>query len=626
MKSMSLDPENLFNLTQDLRQLEKTLGLQDGAKKPIRTTSPKEAQIRRQLQQQAETTGIRPEILLDAAEKLQRAKAKRGPQSSLYQPRMKDATEEGAVGRLKYFDSDELAERSPEGEALEIDPVALHYSITPKTALHPWQVEELMRIHGLVDPLNDDTRFQFNPDLPCLYTLSAANGAGKDEFIIARSVVHMALTNYKFRVIITTSSQEQLFRQTCPHIQNYITAINQKMGGAVFMSTKVHHYCTLTGSEIVLYVTNTAGRAEGFHPWTGGRMCLWFNEGKSISDEIYGAVYRCTGYSYFINTSSPPTAQVGEFYNNAKDATPYPEPLVPGKHYLRCVSAAECPHIPENHIKHMLRTRPLWWINSSIHAKLPDADTDPRIIIPKPIWDECIREKVEQVHTTWGIGLDIGGGRSKTCCYVRKGNTVVGRLAFLEKNIIVQARRINDFLAQFHLQDPNRQRPYSFNADANGMGSGVVDHLRATHRWQVTERYNQSPAHDKEHYLNFGAESYWNLRQLVEHKLINPSTHENSDLSKQIVTRKDELLGAGKRRLQDKAKAAEEGYSELDEADALVLCFWSYRAGLKRAPLPAEKPQGSPLPQVQDQYEWRRYFDKPVTRSTGIQYPTFTPC
>ncbi|RMD66934.1 hypothetical protein D6833_00855, partial [Candidatus Parcubacteria bacterium] len=310
---------------------------------------------------------------------------------------------------LDYFDSTELSIIDPTGEALELSPVELHYITTPRMVLYDWQAEELLRLHGHLDANPESKRFIFDADNPCLYILCAGNGVGKDEIVLARFAVTFALTNYKARVIITTSSKEQLLRQTGPHCRSLVARVN-KIFGKVFRSTQVHHFCELTGSEIALFVTDEAGRAEGYHPWTGGKMVLGVNEAKSVPDEIFEALHRCTGYSHFLQVSSPPTKKAGEFYRDAsqarEDNSEYPNALEPNKWYLRQVSAFECPHIPRSHLERMLQTRPRWWIRSSIYADLPEDENDPSIVIPSHLWNDLLKNPPAAVGSDIGIGLD----------------------------------------------------------------------------------------------------------------------------------------------------------------------------------------------------------------------------
>ena len=144
-----------------------------------------------------------------------------------------------------------------------------------KVILHPWQVEEPARICGA----------RPNSKHPYKYCLCAANGSGKDAFVIAPLALWFICTKKRSQVIITSASGVQLSNQTEAYIAILAEKINaytmQLIGAPILKVRKRQITCLLSGSRIVLFATDEEGKAEGYHPLEpDAEMLIIVNEEK----------------------------------------------------------------------------------------------------------------------------------------------------------------------------------------------------------------------------------------------------------------------------------------------------------------------------------------------------------
>jgi hypothetical protein len=112
--------------------------------------------------------------------------------------------------------------------------------------------------------------------------------------------------------------------------------------------------------------------------------------------------------------------------------------------------------------------------------------------------------------------------------------------------------------------------------DDDGVGGAVTDRTREVVREEglhieVIACHNGGIPEDKEHYEDWGTESWAHLRDLLQEgevELIN-----DEDLVGQLSTRKYTLTSKGKIKLESKKDMKKRGLSSPDRADAVVLAF-----------------------------------------------------
>ncbi len=510
---------------------------------------------------------------------------------------------------------------------IEFDPifglrhlVDVWYFIYPDIPLYPWQKEELYRLSGYVNGNPNGPRKHYSPDDPYFASYVCANGSGKDKVIISTLAIGLPLLYKGVYVVVTSASHKQLESQTEIHVTTAIKKLNEKFRAAganvdLFDSVRFHHRCPSRGAEVILFATDEAGKAEGWHPTEyPGQLVLIVNEAKSIDPEILDAFDRCWGYSHWVEISSP-SGRSGQFYRNFKSSIKYPAPAERFKYFGRRVSYHECPHITEdyaNFVKnkkgeasHIYQTGFLanFW------------EEEEGVVIPAGIVDDC--EDVLKQEGPIGIGLDCAAGGDEMVLIVRRGNYILDIFPFVEKDTGIATDRVDLRL------DAYRNEDYTFNIDDGGIGRAYSDNLTKL-GWRVIKRHNQSAAYQPKEFANLGAEMYWHVRDLFQaRKIVKPA---DDTLYTQLITRRLETSeGLGKKKLQSKKRIRENGGTSPDRADAFVLAFFSFRPKLAQTPTPFKDPyedlSSLPAMSYKDLAKWLRRnpnFDlKPKPAVTG---------
>lgn len=430
-----------------------------------------------------------------------------------------------------------------------------------KVILHKWQVEEAEKICFS----KADSKHPFK------YALCAANGSGKDAFVIAPLAVFFAVCNIKALIVITSASGVQLTNQT----ENYIRGIADKLNtwgrtvyGIDIVKVKQRHMVSLiSGSQIVLFATDEEGKAEGYHPIEpGAKMLIIVNEAKSVSPEIFRALRRCTGFTHWVNVSTP-GEPIGDFYDSFENW--------PNK---RRVDYFDCPHQSPDEFEEDRRTlgehsplfRSKWLalftffggkyvINTT---KLYECRKKARLqnggILPIK-QDEPIRV---------GIDIAMSGNGDETCLSAFKGNKQIALRTMRHADATVIASEIESWLLELGLKKDHA----TIFADDGGSGRGVISIINR-HGWNIRRVLNNTASKNKKAFRNRGAEIWYKFSRLVE--ACGVILKDDEKLYKQLASRKykESEAGIDKLTLESKRSMISQGLPSPDRADATVLAF-----------------------------------------------------
>lgn len=423
--------------------------------------------------------------------------------------------------------------------------------------IYPWQLDVSQE---LCQPAKQPTSQH-----PLRYCLVANNGSGKDSFVIAPFAIWFILTKMKARCIITTSSGTQMTGQTESYIRGLANAVNEEMGCEVFRVRQRYIKCLWTGSEIRMFVTDEAGKAEGYHPIEpDSEMCIIVNEGKSVSGDIYTALRRCTGYNYWIEVSSPGEPS-GDFYESFSD-----ERL---GYLTKQVTSFDCPNISEEEREaDKIRYGEGSAYYRSKHLAL-FTSLGGEVIIPIEIVNRLLASPPQLQFTTSKlqvkrVGIDLSAGGDEVVISVTRGNKQVAERTLRDENDTTKiAAWINSQLGQLEIP---HDHDFIF-ADDGGVGHAIVDMLVHNYKWAIKRIHNQSPAVYKLHFGNRGAEAWDRIKRLFEENIWNPVGMSKLCIA-QLTQRKvkDKLVGA-KMYLQSKKEARAQGQKSPDRADAFIL-------------------------------------------------------
>jgi len=468
------------------------------------------------------------------------------------------------------------------------DPIELLFFIDDnfrlgRKHLHQWQSEELLRLAQ---------RGVFTIEEPLKYCLTAANGSGKDAFVIAIYCLWAVTCVVRSRTVVTSASYTQLKNQTENYIRSYGNRLNVKLAmlnvhPKACIIKKEHVGCNLTGAEIIMFVTDDPGRAEGFHPhpdyshniglkqkivvngktvYPGGDLTIIQNEAKTIPDDIDDALGRCT-YNRLLKISSPGHT-AGHFYNDYRRSVCYPQLYDKSKIYSRRVTSYDCPHISRIKIE---QDKIYYGENSPIFRSKHLAlftSVGEQVVILRESLTACLEAKVEKLELKLGrrAGLDLAQGGDENCLYVFEENVLIGYEAFTMEDTHGASKIILGMFQKWKLTEGK------IWADDGVAGHGHIDNLWAA-GWNINRVRNQSPAIIKQHYGNRGAELWFNFARLVQERVVNldKAPQKAIDQLSSRYYKQQETLG--KLILESKKEARANGHSSPDHADAIILAM-----------------------------------------------------
>lgn len=509
---------------------------------------------------------------------------------------------------------------SPEG--LHIlpfeDPMELLCTAYEHVKPHKWQ-EEVSQI------LAGKAVGRPTAEHPLKMLLPAANGSGKDQFVICAFAVWFLCTRLHGTVVITSSSFEQLKRQTEKHIKDLCLALNRLNGKRLFRMVHFHIVCEATGSEIVMFATDEPGRAEGYHPdnkYPGAEMAIIVNEAKTVTDGIFSAFDRCTGYNYWIEVSSPGVAK-GHFYRVCSLAEHvHPAKPVLGEYWLRKITAYDCPHIPLSHIRAKEKEcggKHSPWFRSSILAEFTTVDIAG--LIPMHVVETAFATQKPQMGKRLICGIDIALGGDETTLSMFRGNTQIALEAFRNEDYNATATRIEHVLLANGFK-----RGVSWDqdivADNGGIGKPIIQVLRE--RGWCIEGFNaQGAAHDSKRFGNIGFEIWQHMSAVIGKINWLP----DDKLKEQLWSRQYEERSRGKYYLEAKSKVRGRGEGSPDRADASIMAWKNEWITLRDTEVPVTDevteaivpPTARPLSEIMEQLR-RPVEQKPQTKPLPVAF------
>ena len=496
-----------------------------------------------------------------AAEKARAKEAKKKPELAA-KVSLEEIKPEAPSSRKRYI-------------AHQIDtPADLLLAHRPDLKLYKWQAETLFQLAGYTD-LNDLDLPKTRPTdkTPLYYNLVAANGSGKDQVVISAFAVWFCLSKVRSRCVITSSSYEQLKDQTYKYIKNICEEINVSYGRKVFEIVEFLITCNDTGSEIKCFVTDDPGKAEGRHPFDepGAEMAVIINEAKSITDEMFQAFSRFTGYNYWLEISSP-GKNSGHFFKRCTRAKKtFPDKLEIGEFYWRRVTAFDCPHLLGKHIEHLKDEHGEQSLIYRSQVLAEFTSLDEAAFISSTLFENYpnIPPRTFGLPNRAGIDLSLGG--DETVAYFFINGKLHLRTTKL-RNEATLHNQIISWIKEFNVT------PSEVRIDDGGLGRPIVQRVQNA-GYDVVPIRNEARSTNPNFFKNRGVENWNRIKRALEDRLF-PVIHD--DLTRQQLCTRGFSVKGIVTLLEPKAEMRSRGLSSPDRADALVLCFDS-------VPLPAFK-------------------------------------
>lgn len=443
-----------------------------------------------------------------------------------------------------------------------------------RVKLHPWQVQHMMDFaSGVYGGKTDLDPFQ------CV--VRAANGSGKDKYIIAPEAVWLAMCTTTYAsCVVTSSSGTQLDNQTCTYIEQLCKAANEKIHPKVWKINYRYYECLDTRSPVMCFATDEPGKAEGYHPLKyGSKMALFESEAKSVPDDIYNAQNKCTGYTHRVIVSTPGLSR-GHFYK--LDGIAIERKVLdqgyekqPTDYIKYLVTAFDCPHLSKNYIRQMERDLP-GGKNGAAYKSQIEAEfgiSDEMVVIPLIYVKRSVNGKIQHLTEPFNTGgLDLSDGGAETVLVVRNGNKVINILPFRFDNTEDTINFLDQKFPDYGLDHPDSL----IFADCCGIGKPMLNSLKRRGWKNIRYIDSRNTPYEPKVYSNRGTELFFNTGKLFErNELILP---EDDMLIDQLATRYYKILSTGKHALMSKLEQRSKGYLSPDRADAFNLAFWNYKS------------------------------------------------
>jgi len=507
---------------------------------------------------------------LEAEKAAEKEKAKLGKKRAVEVP-----VGAAKVGLEVISDSSPQAPKKQRYIAHQIDtPADLLLAHRPDLKLYKWQAETLFQLAGYTD-INDLDLPKTRPTdkTPLYYNLVAANGSGKDQVVISAFAVWFCLSKVRSRCVITSSSYEQLKDQTYKYIKNICEEINVSYGRKVFEIVEFLITCNDTGSEIKCFVTDDPGKAEGRHPFDepGAEMAVIINEAKSITDEMFQAFSRFTGYNYWLEISSPGKNSGHFFKRCTRSKYAFPDKLHIGEFYWRRVTAFDCPHLLGKHIEHLKDEHGEQSLIYRSQVLAEFTSLDEAAFIPSTLFENYPNNPPRTFGLPNRAGIDLSLGGDETVAYFFVHGKLHLRTTKIRNEAILH-NQIISWIKEFNIT------PSEVRIDDGGLGRPIVQRVQNA-GYDVVPIRNEARSTNPNFFKNRGVENWNRIKRALEDRLF-PIIHD--DLTRQQLCTRGFSVKGIVTLLEPKAEMRSRGLSSPDRADALALCFDS-------VPLPAFK-------------------------------------
>lgn len=459
-------------------------------------------------------------------------------------------------------------------------------------------------------------------DHPFRAVVRAANGSGKDRYIVAPNAMWLASRYPNTTCVVTSASGTQLDRQTNAYIKQIAEAWNKRCGQEIWKINYRHYENLLTKSTIELFVTDEAGRAEGWHPVVpNANLAIFVSEAKSVPEEIFTALARCTGFTYRVDVSSP-GLPVGHFFNRCTTANKRTNAVLDlHQGWIEYhITAYDCPHLSKQYIEDCKLDyggENSWLFKTMVLAEFGTTD-DMVVIGYHKVWNAINNTTIGHLKEQYNIGgLDLSAGGDETVLVVRNGNKVIAIEGFRFEDTAKTVDHIEHLFRKYNLITPES---YVYG-DAGGLGKPILDQLRQRGWSNIRYVLNQSKPSDQRVYANRAAELWFQFNKLLENREI--LLPDDKRLREQLSTRYYKQTDTNKIQLESKLQARSKGHPSPDRADAVILTFSNYKSKIddesgKREPAIPTKVEPVRTGEFTMKDYVRRDLEKPIVPLVNI--------
>lgn len=316
-------------------------------------------------------------------------------------------------------------------------------------------------------------------------------------------------------------------------------------------------------------VARTSNRPENLAGFHEDHLLFIVDEGSGVADPIFETIEGAlTTADAKLLICGNPTKTSGEFHDAFfKNRSLY---------WVRKVACSDSPRVTPEYRERLVKK---YGEDSDIVRVRADGEfpkAEPDTFIPLELVEAATMREIEpEGEGAIEIGVDVARfGDDETILAARVGIKHVRLDAYQGQDTMATTGRTIAMAKE--LMRVYGQPKCVVKIDDDGVGGGVTDRLREVIREEnlyidVIDCHNGGIPEDKEHYEDWGTESWASLRELLregEIELIN-----DEDLVGQLSSRKYGITSKGKIKLESKKEMKKRGLVSPDRADAVVLAF-----------------------------------------------------
>lgn len=404
-------------------------------------------------------------------------------------------------------------------------------------SLYPWQIKALLGVYT-----------------GNMTALVAANGSGKTTKVIAVLVAWFLWRYPKGRCALTSGSYLQVENQLFPAIKKYKDS--KDFFAWRWNSTEIK---TPEGGFAVGFSVDDAKRAEGWHGTLDSPFMYIVDEAKSIEDNIFTGIDRCT-INFRLYASSPGGIST-KFYRCFHEE---------GDLYYKVKATAfDCPHISQEKIEMIKRTygEDSAIYRSSILAEFTSLEEETSIS-PENLKTAMENKTGRQLMLDNSFAfLDFAAGGDDNVIACCANGVAAVHAAWKQDDTTQAARKFVKELVSIGVDESN------VYGDADGLGGNMVDTM-ADEGYYINEFHGGVSAEDKERYYNLISQVWIEGCQKIKNGDVELESC-SPELFDQLTTRRIEYDMKGRIRIEPKKSLKKRGKTSPDLADALLGAIWA---------------------------------------------------
>lgn len=384
-----------------------------------------------------------------------------------------------------------------------------------------------------------------------------SNGAGKTTVLIPTAALWFMTLFPRAKVVITSGVDRQVREQIFPALR----APQRKLGGWNFQDAGIE---APNGSKCVGFTTREGGHFEGWHGnkdafydllQHDGPLMIVVDEAKSVQQQIFDAIERCTYQRLFLASSCG--AAMGAFHDAfTKNARFFKT------HRLW---AGDCPHADHDKNLELIQRRGLQdpLVQSKVFAEFMGSEQGAVIRLE---WLGRCRDGARRFEDGAArYFCDFAAGGDENVLAEVRGNRARIVAAWRESDTM---RGCGEFIRLFRTLGLTPERVVEAVAGDNGGGGHVMLDRMHELGWPVRRDNAGDRADNAEHYFNRSAETWIEGGKAIERgEIILP---DDDTLTAQLTSRRAVPRSDGRMQLESKEQMRKRGVGSPDRADALL--------------------------------------------------------